>query len=220
MNSITKGELYSLTGRNKHKTTQPQTEKVIQGRDLFQTPNYATKLLLPYIPREIKHIWECACGNFKIVDVLLENEYSVTASDLYESWEENHGRRYYQKHNFITHEMDITDADRMCSAIITNPPFSLKEKFYKKCREYNMPFALLIPADYCGWMIQAIQDGCEKIIPTRRIDFITPSGLSGSTGHTSYFHSMWLTWGFRLGRTETFVELTKEMKKDIQKGVL
>ena len=74
---------------------------------------------------------------------------------------------------------------------------------------------MLIPTDYCGWIIRAIQDGAEKIIPTRRIDYITPSGLSGASGHSANFHSMWLTKGFNLGRTETFVELTKEMKENI-----
>lgn len=201
--------------RNKPKTTQPQTEKVIQGRDVFQTPNYATKLLLPYIPKNVTHIWEWACGSFKMVDVFLEAGYGVTATDLYEGWEGEYRRPYYAKHNFITHEMDIKESDKQCGAIITNPPYSLKEKFYNKCREYNMPFALLIPADYCGWLIKALQDGCEKIIPTRRIDFITPNGKDGSSGSTSQFHSMWLTWGFNLGKTETFVELTDKMKKDI-----
>ncbi len=171
---------------NKPKKGQEETPNSVQGRDLFQTPNYATELLVPFIPKYIKHIWECACGKLKISNFL---------TDLYP---------YYNK--------DI----RSKSAIVTNPPYSLKRKFYERCKYHGVPFALLIPADYCGWIIDAIRlDGCEKIIPTRRIDFITPTGKSGKTGHTSYYHSLWLTWGFGLGKSETFVELSIEQKKNI-----
>jgi hypothetical protein len=131
-----------------------------------------------------------------------------------------------------------------------------------------VPFALLVPADYSGWIIDAIRnDGAEKIIPTRRIDYITPNILTRihegevwdaiEDAHecatlrdykknymdiwlmdlqahhdvhnyqdinevpqellhkysSSDFHSMWLTWGFGLGKTETFVELSNEEKK-------
>ena len=33
-------------------TTPPKTPSVPQGRDTFQTPNYATELLIPFIPKE------------------------------------------------------------------------------------------------------------------------------------------------------------------------
>lgn len=92
----------------------------------------------------------------------------------------------------------------------------MKRKFFKKCIEYDLPFALLISADYSLWTINAIRKyGCEKLIPDHRIDFITPTGKSGATGNTSYFHSLWLTRYFDLGKSETFVDLTKEMKENI-----
>ena len=187
----------------KSKTTQPVTTNVVQGRDLFQTPNYATRLLTPFIPEGIRIIWEPACGNYKIFDVLvMETEATIFGTDL--SWEngENFLTDTYKNYNF--------------DCIITNPPFSLKRKFFEKCIELDVPFALLIPADYCMWTIEAITKyGCEKIIPTRRIDYITPTGKSGLTGQSSNFHSLWLTRGFNLGQSETFAELTSEMKKDV-----
>jgi hypothetical protein len=187
----------------KPKTNQPQTPNEAQGRDFFQTPNYAVDLLVPYIPTNVRRIWECAAGKRKITDRLIYCGYDTYSTDLQDD----------VPANFLT--WDLQDQYTWCDAIITNPPFSLKRKFWNRCREYNVPFALLIPADYSGWIIKAIQDGAEKIIPTRRIDYITPTGLSGATGHTSYYHSMWLTWGFSLGKSETFVELTKEMKENI-----
>lgn len=187
----------------KPKRNQPETPNEVQGRDFFQTPNYAVDLLVPFIPSNVKRVWECAAGDRKITNRLIYYGYDTYSTDLKDK----------VSVNFLT--WDLKDQYTWCDGIITNPPFSLRRKFYERCLEYGVSFALLIPADYSGWIIKAIQDGAEKIIPTRRIDYITPTGLSGASGHTSYYHSMWLTRGFNLGRTETFVELTKEMKENI-----
>ena len=181
---------------------KPKNPQKAGGRDLFQTPNYATDLLIPYLSDlNPQRIWECAVGKGKIAERLMHHGFSVFGTDI----------SYPKPFNFLT---DLYTNPLDC--IVTNPPFSLKRKFYEKCKEYGVPFALLIPADYSGWIIDAIRkDGAEKIIPTRRIDYITPTGLSGASGHTAYYHSMWLTLGFSLGRTETFVELTNKMKENI-----
>lgn len=187
----------------KPKKTQKENENEVDGRDLFQTPNYATDIIVPFLkilawkpPYHRFRIWECACGEGKIVNRLKEHNLNVFGTDLRDS----------QKTNFL---LDNPPDSPDC--IVTNPPFSLKRKFYEKCLEYKVPFALLIPADYSGWVIKAVQDGAEKIIPTRRIDYITPNNKKSS----SQFHSLWLTFGFGLGKSETFVELTNEMKRNI-----
>lgn len=201
----------------KTKTNQMATPDVVQNRDLFQTPNYAVDLLIPFVPGNIKTIWEPACGEGKIVGRLTEAGYSVYPSDIRkaEGWVNNHIFNFLSDTNVGVITVTLLESSlNNTLAIITNPPFSLKQKFYDRCRLMKRPFALLIPADYSGWIIRATQEGAEKIIPTRRIDYITPNGLSGATGHTADFHSMWLTWGFGLGRTETFVELSLKNKKE------
>lgn len=247
------------------KPKTPQKEDLIGTslRDNFQTPNYAVDLLVPFIPR-VDWIWECASGLGKIANRLMDHEYKVYKSDL-------------QKFN-VTHCMNFLTDDKPVimytfgsnGCIITNPPFSLKRKFFLQCIKYKFPFALLIPADYSGWTIEAVDKfGCEKIIPTRRIDYITPDVLKRihegeiwegiKRTYVDYklekfkkekqdvwnrilemnkhfcnyesiydapknllrkysscqFHSMWLTWGFNIGRRETFVELTNEQKNNI-----
>ena len=185
---------------NKPKKSQVENPEVVDGRDTFQTPNYAVDLLVPFIPKNIHRIWECAVGQWKLADRLTYHKFAVAGTDIRRLDERT------SEHNFILDEPWLIHPP---IAIITNPPFSLKRKFYEKCRKYDVPFALLIPADYSGWIIKATQDGAEKIIPTRRIDYITPSGKDSH----AQFHSMWLTYGFRLGKTETFVELSNEEKK-------
>lgn len=194
-------------------TVAPKTPKVPQGRDTFQTPNYAIDLLLPFIPKHRVHtVWEPACGDGKIVKRILEKtDLDVYASDIRQSETFKH-----DIHNFITEELPfevVFEKNWNGIAIITNPPFSIKEKFIEEAFKYKKVFAFLINADYHGQHIDWIRRGCEKIIPDRRIDFITPTGRNGKTS-SSQFHSMWLTWGFELGRTETFVELSLKEKKE------
>lgn len=185
----------------KSKITSPETPTVIQGRDLFRTPKYAVDLLIPFIPKDTELIWECAAGDLHITKVLQERGFSVFSSDI-------NGKSY--NINFI---LDPFPAFLLTNntVIITNPPYSLKRRFFDRCIEFDIPFALLIPADYCKWTIEAITVyGCEKIIPTRRIDFIPPFKI----GSGADYHSMWLTRKFNLGQTETFVELSIKDKKE------
>jgi len=190
----------------KPKRNQPQTPDEPQGRDLFSTPNYAVDLLVPFIPPNIKVIWECAVGSGHLAIRLMHFGYEVIGSDITTS----------SPFNFVTGEGNARSLPVPGNyAVITNPPYSLKRQFFKRCVDLSCPFALLVPADYSLWMIDAIRDyKCEKIIPSRRIDYITPNGKSGK-GSAAQFHSLWLTQGFNIGKSETFVELSLKDKENI-----
>jgi hypothetical protein len=216
----------------KPKLSQPETPDIVQERDLFYTPKYAVDLLVPFIPKEIKNIWECAAGDLHITRVLKEYGYKVLSSDIRMDVDG------VVCSNFLT-DPDRTDIYIPPYAIITNPPFSIKKRFYERCKEYGVAFALLLPADYCGWLVDAVwKDVCEKIIPNRRINYITPFTVKRvnelhNTEYTelnqiphnllveavnhpgSMVHSMWLTWGFNIGKSETFVELTRGMMENV-----
>jgi hypothetical protein len=198
----------------------------VQARDMFMTPAYATDLLIPFIPKEIKVVLEPACGTGKISRQLRNAGYTVFESDLLSS-------DPTKVRNFLT---DLWYEMPELFSIITNPPFSIKNLFVERCFEYGVPFALLVNADYSQEQINWIERGCEKIIPKARISYITPNVINRvNTGEgTSFrtvddipmellykyssaqFHSMWLTYGYNLGKTETFVELpTKERRYNI-----
>jgi hypothetical protein len=101
------------------------------------------------------------------------------------------------------------------SAIITNPPFSLKRKFWERCLIHKVPFALLLPVDFCGWIVRAMMDDkAQWLIPTRRIDYITPTGKQGADSKAQY-HSGWFCYGLNLPKQITPYELTNEMKENI-----
>lgn len=214
------------------KITHPaETPDSVQIRDTFQTPKYAVDLLIPFIPKNIKWIWEPACGDGRIVQRLTEFGYGVYPSDIRKSsgWVNNHVHNFLLQDRPLSHYFSDHD-----EAIITNPPFSIKDKFIEKAFEYKVPFAMLINADYHAKHIEWVERGCEKIIPKSRIAFITPNVVKrvnageGSSYKnvddipsellykysSAQFHSMWLTWGFELGRTETFVDLPVKTRKE------
>lgn len=213
----------SYAVRVKPVTTAPKTPNEPQGRDTFQTPNYATDLLIPFIPKYVTNIWEPAAGDGMIVKRLKNAGYDTWATDI-----RNNPEYIDEIANFL---VNLPSVEPQC--IITNPPFSIKELFIEKAFEYGTPFAMLINADYSGQTIDWVKRGCEKIIPTSRIAFITPNIINRiNTGEgteftklddipqkllykysSAQFHSMWLTYRFNLGRTETFVDLTVEQRK-------
>ena len=95
--------------------------------DELYTPDYAIDPLLKYLPKHIT-IWECTdFGESNITKVLKANGYEVISTHI-------------KDFNFLT-DVPTFHFD----AIITNPPYSLKDEFLEKCYEYGKPFALLLP---------------------------------------------------------------------------
>lgn len=98
-----------------------------QINDEIYTPEIALIPLLKYLPKNIK-IWECTdFGESNITKVLKEHGYDVIST---------HKSNFDFLSDKPTFDFDV---------IITNPPYSLKDEFIKKCYEYNKPFALLLP---------------------------------------------------------------------------
>lgn len=159
--------------RVKPVTTPPKTPDTPQGRDTFETPNYAVDLLIPFIPKEIKNVWECAAGNGKISKRLERLGYETLTTDIRYNPEVIDLTWNFLNDGDLRTQYSYFFSKRFC--IITNPPFSIKAEFIEKAFEYDVPFAFLINADYSGQSIEWIQRGCEKIIPTRRIAYITPN---------------------------------------------
>ena len=95
--------------------------------DELYTPDYVVKPLLKYLPKD-KVIWECTdFGESNITKLLKQNGYNVIST-------------HKDDFDFLT---DTPNFD--FDMIITNPPYSSKNEFLKKCYGYNKPFCLLLP---------------------------------------------------------------------------
>lgn len=96
--------------------------------DFFPTPPWATRALceivLPKLRAELagRSVWECACGEGHMAEVLKEYARSVFASDVHD-----YGRGYALG-SFVGEGLDVISS-RKADWIITNPPFNLAEQF-------------------------------------------------------------------------------------------
>lgn len=104
--------------------------------DFYPTPPECTVALLEFLQdrfllRKSDVIWEPACGNNAMVNVMQQKGYSVIATDII------HGQDYL-----------TTDLQETYDWIITNPPFCLAQDFITRSAARNKPFAMLLKSQY------------------------------------------------------------------------
>ena len=122
--------------------------------DECYTPNEAILPLLNELPKD-KVYYDCTSGiSSNIVDCFLSNNYKCVSS---------------KDSDFLTDELpDGIDV------IITNPPYSKKDKFIERCYELKKPFALLLPVSSLQGIKRGemfAKNGIEILILKKRIDF-------------------------------------------------
>jgi hypothetical protein len=89
----------------------------IDGPDFFPTPAWATRALVD-VEKFDGEIWECACGNGAMSEVLKTTGCDIYSSDLYNRGYGDSG-------------VDFLTADRQAKNIVTNPPYNSAEGFVK-----------------------------------------------------------------------------------------
>lgn len=108
---------YVMLGASNH------SDKERQNDDYYATDPHALELLLKSLKRDgielHKYIWECACGEGHLSNVLEENGYITTNTDLVDRGYKNN----FQQLDFLTTDT-IFDGD-----ILTNPPYKYAKEF-------------------------------------------------------------------------------------------
>lgn len=123
-----KQEQYKLVGRDEGKR---------QKMDFYPTPEYITRALMERIYFS-GTIWECACGDGKMSEVLKTYGNHVVSTDLID-------RGYYDATTGVDFLMENTSMDN----IVTNPPFNLAYEFIEQgLRLAKKKLALLLPIRY------------------------------------------------------------------------
>jgi hypothetical protein len=161
--------------RQKPKTNRKADPTQSLGYDRCQTPPTAVHPLLPYLPAGAV-IWECAAGEGHLADEMTRQGYPVIRSDILTG------------DSFYTYQPAVWDI------LVTNPPYSDKWNWLRRCYELGKPFALLVPAEARhNAKAHAIFHDFgvlpEEISLDRRINFKMPKkGWSGS----AQFPVVWL----------------------------
>lgn len=146
--------------------------------DFYPTPPECTIALLSFLENRFLirpgvKIWEPACGDNAMVNVMKERGYNVIGTDI-----------IYGKDYLTT---DIEDAPDW---IITNPPFSIAQEFIVRSISHNRPFALLLKSQY--WH----SSKRLKIFSQHRPAFVLPlTWRPDFTGEgSSLLDMMWVVW--------------------------
>lgn len=154
----------------------------------FQTPDWAVDILARYIIKMGRpQIWECAEGSGNIVNRLKHHKFDVIGTDIMHGFD------------FLSPLMPPPDFD----VIITNPPYSIKDKWLQRCFDIGKPFALLMPITALGEQERFKmykKYGIQLIMLPQRVDFETPSG----EGSGAWFYCAWFCHGLPLDEQITF----------------
>lgn len=146
-------------------------------QDEVYTPECAIIPLIKYLPKNAI-IWECTdYGSSNITKILKDNGFKVIST-------------HKNNFDFLTDDPEF-DFD----IIITNPPYSLKDEFLKKCYEYKKPFALLLPLTALeGIKRNALYKkyGLNLIVFDKRINFLNQK-------KNNWFNTSWFTYKIDLG---------------------
>ena len=139
--------------------------------DHFDTPAYAVKPLLPYINPKWT-VWEPTdtTGKSQIAKVLRKHGCKVVSTSK-------------KKLDFLK---DLPDFDFDC--IVTNPPYSLKEAFIRRCYDLGKRWAMLLPITALEGKQRGrwFRDhGIELLALDRRVEF-----MSGSV----WFNTSWFCY--------------------------
>jgi len=175
-----------LTNNNPKKFWS-EREKFAEPDECY-TPENAIFPLLPFLSKE-NMIWDCAFGSGLLAEHFNKHGFNVVGIKNYDFLKE--------------------DSDKIANfdIIITNPPYSQKDKFLERAFEINKPFAFLLPLTALEGIKRSkmFKDkNIQLIIPNRRINFVIPSKKS-----SSWFATAWFCYKLNLPKDLMFVELEK-----------
>lgn len=171
---------YNLNGGFKP-TTKRSAD--LDGPDFYPTPRWATFALIDNEPFQ-GDIWECACGDGAMSEVLEETGSRIHSSDLYD-------RGYGE----IGHDFLITR--RQHRNIITNPPYHSAEGFVATAlKQAEGKFALLLRLAFLEGANRArtifhVHPPSRVWVFSERITFY-PKGMKAvGSGTTAYAWHVW-----------------------------
>jgi hypothetical protein len=158
-------------------------------RDLYETPEWVTDVIVDHLPDSILTIWEPACGSGKMSGVLASYSNKVIATDIYSPDEISI--------DFLTVPEAI---DGPHHAIVTNPPYELATEFIERALEFQRPHAgivaMLLRTDFDHAQSRkhlfANHPAFEKkVVLTKRIKW-----FEDSKGQPSFNHA-WFVWDWK-----------------------
>ncbi len=164
---------------------QPTLKRIadIDGPDFYPTPKWATHALIEN-EKFVGDIWESACGDGAMSEVLSKTGNKVISSDLYD-------RGYGEA------GIDFRSTSRSVDNIVTNPPFNAAEDFvHTGLKAAKGKFALLLRLAFLEGAgrqnsIFNINPPSKVWVFSERITFYPRNAERKGSGTTAY---AWFVW--------------------------
>ena len=155
--------------------------------DFYPTPPEVTVALLEWLDLdETTRIWEPACGDGAMSNIMRGYGFAVTATDIREDGIDRLGRGGA---DFLKHSIGPAFVDW----IITNPPFNLAEEFIRHALKFTPNVAMLVKSQFWHAQSRAKLFGEHPpaaVLPlTWRRDF-----LAGEKGGAATMDCLWTVW--------------------------
>jgi len=155
----------------------------LNGPDFFPTPAWATYAL---IDNEVFEgdIWESACGNGAMSEVLAKTDQPIISSDLHDR-------------GFGEYGIDFLGSERRAPNIVTNPPYNAAEGFVRSgVLAAERKFALLLRLAFlegAGRQRTIFTDTppSRVWVFSERITFYPAGAVQKGSGTTAY---AWFVW--------------------------
>jgi hypothetical protein len=164
---------------------QPTLKRIadIDGPDFYPTPRWATHALIEN--EDFKgDIWECACGDGAMSEVLEKVSGNVRSTDLFDR-------------GFGQSGVDFRSTTEEFDNIVTNPPFNAAEDFVKAgVRSARNKFALLLRLAFLEGAgrqhsIFNVSPPARVWVFSERITFYPRNAERKGSGTTAY---AWFVW--------------------------
>ena len=148
--------------------------------DDWNSPKEAFEDIAHLLPTD-KIIWEPFYGDGNSGKYLTELGFTV----------EHHDIDFYENPVF---DYDI---------IVSNPPYSSKQRLFKRLAEINKPFMLLLPVSTITkkFLKTYFKDEIQIVIPSKRIHFIKGGELS----KRCWYDTMWVCYKMGFEKDITFL---------------
>jgi len=103
--------------------------------DFYPTPPDATHAIMRFLDLNPCTVWECACGDGAMAEVIKKYNHNVIATDI-------------QNTGYGCGNVDFLEERIQCDAIITNPPFNLSHKFILHALKQADLVAMILKSQY------------------------------------------------------------------------
>jgi hypothetical protein len=176
-----------------------------QKEDFYPTPKLVSQALLETWKPRSRTVWECACGDGAISEVIEGFGYRVVSTDLVDRGYGEAGVDF------------LKTTERRADCVITNPPFNLSVPFIRHAFALGVKeLALVLKATY--WHAAERQTLWREYQPSLIMPLLWRPDFLGLGRPT--MEAMWCVWSPEGGQDAVYRPLARPVAASMQESLM